>query len=519
MLEHAVTGDQDSPNLEEQKAKLKQGGLRRFDVFFLLLCSLVGLDTISALASAGPQAFSWLLVLSVLFFVPYGLIVSELSATFPLEGGPYTWGRMAYGRFVASVAQLVYWLSNPVWVGGALAVVAMATFETFIHPLPGAWMYMAGLVFIWAGVLAVSVALSAGRWVAIAGAVARMFLLGFFFVSTVVYGFIHGVQPLSFSDFSPSYLGFLALVPLIVFTFVGFEVSSAAAEEIENAQRSIPLGVMRSGVAAFLMVAAPIAAILVVLPRDQVSHLSGFLDAAKLVFTIYGGEVNPDGTVVLTGFGQVMGVVCAIGVIVALFTSGVSWAMGESRAQATSCADGGGPSYLGKLSDRWGTPVRVNVLAGILASIVMFAALNFTEGDIGKYFTAGLNLAISMTMVAYLVMFPTLIILHHKHPDVPRPFVIPGGKVGRYLCSGLTTLIVVFTLAQLLFPGIGIGWFDSDGSPDDALPAGFAGQRFDYETSQLIPLATFLTIGVVLYLIGQLEQRRRDRRAQNPGID
>ncbi|HEX7827446.1 MAG TPA: amino acid permease, partial [Mycobacterium sp.] len=104
----------DEPDVQEVSTGRLRKGLRRFDVFFLLLCSLVGLDTIGALASSGPEAFTWLLVFSVLFFVPYGLIVSELSATFPFEGGQYTWVRMAFGRFVASVAQFVYWLSNPV---------------------------------------------------------------------------------------------------------------------------------------------------------------------------------------------------------------------------------------------------------------------------------------------------------------------------------------------------------------------------------------------------------------------
>lgn len=503
----------DEPDVQEVSTGRLRKGLRRFDVFFLLLCSLVGLDTIGALASSGPEAFTWLLVFSVLFFVPYGLIVSELSATFPFEGGQYTWVRMAFGRFVASVAQFVYWLSNPVWVGGALAVVALATFQTFILPLPGVWTYVFGLVFIWAGVLAVSVSLKAGRWVPIAGATARIVLLGFFFMSTVVYGFVHGVQPLAASDFSPSYLGFLALAPLIVFTFVGFEVSSAAAEEMEAPQRSIPLGVLRSGITAFVMVAAPIAAILIVLPRDQVSHLSGFLDAAKLVFTIYGGHVDPDGTVVLTGAGQVIGVMCAAGVIVALFTSGVSWAMGESRAQATACSDGSGPAWLGQISERFGTPVRINVLAGILATVVMIAALNFTAGDIGKYFSVGLNLAISMTMVAYLVMFPALLMLDRKYPDANRPFRIPGGTVGRVLCSGAATVVVVFTLIQLLYPGAGLGLFGSPGSPDDALPSGFAGDRLGYELGQLVPMVIFIAMGVGFYVYGQWETRRRTNAA------
>ncbi|MRH93454.1 amino acid permease [Nocardia sp. SYP-A9097] len=208
MSEPSPTGDTDF--LHANKAKLKRG-LRRFDVFFLLLCSLVGLDTIGSLASSGHQAFSWLLILALLFFVPYGLIVAELSAAFPLEGGQYIWSRMAYGRFAAGIIQLVYWLSNPVWVGGTLCVVAMETFSKFVHPLSGIWTYIAGLIFIWAGVTSTSVSLRLGRWVPAAGAWARIVLLGAFFVSTIVYGVERGVQPLDSGTFMPTYAGLIVL--------------------------------------------------------------------------------------------------------------------------------------------------------------------------------------------------------------------------------------------------------------------------------------------------------------------
>ncbi|WP_328402801.1 APC family permease [Nocardia sp. NBC_00403] len=505
MSEPSPTGDTDF--LHANKAKLKRG-LRRFDVFFLLLCSLVGLDTIGSLASSGHQAFSWLLILALLFFVPYGLIVAELSASFPLEGGQYIWTRMAYGRFVAGITQLVYWLSNPVWVGGTLCVVAMETFSKFVYPLSGLWTYIAGLVFIWAGVVSTSVSLRVGRWVPAAGAWARIVLLGAFFVSTVVYGIKRGVQPLDTGSFTPTYAGLIVLVPVIVFTFVGFELSSSAAEEMENPRRAIPLAVLRSGILSFVMVALPVAGILLVLPNHQVTSLGGFIDACKAVLSVYGSHELPDGTIELTGFGALAGWIAAIGLIVALFTSGVAWGLGESRAQATACADGAGPRFFGVLSEKAGTPVRVNILSGVLATVIMVAALNITEGDTGKYFSAGLNLAISMTMFAYLGLFPALLVLRRKYPDARRPFSVPGGRLGAVAASVVTTAIVLFTLVQLLWPGAGLGWFGSTSHPDDSLPTSFAGERLEYTLTQLVPLVVFAVVGLGFVLIGRHQRGR-----------
>lgn len=507
-MSRSVIPEADPVDGDRRPAVRRLRRLGRLDVFFLLICSLVGLDTIGSIAASGPEAFTWLVLALGFFFVPYGLVVAELSATFPVEGGQYVWGRMAFGRTVAGIAQAVYWLSNPVWLGGALTVVAMTTFETFVHPLPGGWKYVAGLVFIWAGVASLCASLRVGRWVPAAGAAARIVLMGFFFVSTVIYGFVHGIQPVHVEEFRPTYLGLLALAPVIVFTFVGFEVSSSAAEEMDDPQRSIPLGILRSGVTSFVMIALPVLGILLVLPRGQVTHLSGFLDAAKAVFTVYGGHVEPSGEVVLTGAGAVIGVVCALGMIVALFTSGVSWGMGESRAQAAACSDGAGPAFFGGVSERFGTPVRINLLGGVLATGFMVATLSFTGGDSGRYFNAGLNLAISMTMIAYLVMFPTLPVLRRRLPDVRRPFVVPGGRWASDLAAGLATVVVVLTIVQLVYPGIGVGWFGTSGTADDGLPSAFAGQRLAYELTQVVPLALFLVFGVVFVVLGRRDRQR-----------
>ena len=47
-----------------EKSKLKKS-LRRFDMVFFTLCALVGLDTLGAVASYGPQGFFWLVVMAV----------------------------------------------------------------------------------------------------------------------------------------------------------------------------------------------------------------------------------------------------------------------------------------------------------------------------------------------------------------------------------------------------------------------------------------------------------------------
>jgi glutamate:GABA antiporter len=500
----------------EEKKKLRKH-FARFDILFFLICTLVGVDTLGAVASNGPQAFTWLIFLAVLFFVPYALLTAELGSAFPEEGGPYIWTRLAFGRGVAAVNAVIYWVSNPIWVGGTLGITALAACEEFFNggnPLPGPKILGGAtlldvlfvLAFIWFAVIAAIISFRIGKWVPTIGAFVRTAVLGFFTISVVIYAVKHGVHgTFGGGKFLPSYAVFIAAVPVLIFNYVGFELPSAAGEEMKNPQRDVPISVARSAVGTVLLYGLPILSILLLLPARQVTGLGGFLAAIKSVFTVYGGHIAANGTPVLTGAGQALGYLMAIAFILALLSSGTTWIMGADRAQAMAALDGAAPRILGRFSVRFGTPIAVNLLSGIVATAVMVLAFAITGGNALKYFTVVLGLVISTTTIAYIVIFPALIKLRHSHPHVPRPYLIPGGKPVAWIVGCLCTFWAVFATIVLVYPGIGTNWFGQHGNPDSALPAGFT--RGQFEKSQFIPLAVLLVIGILFYVAGAPTRR------------
>src|SRR6516165_5687477 len=97
-----------------EKAKLRKV-LRRFDLILFTACAIVGLESVAfAAQQAGAQAITWLLISAVLFLVPYGMLVAEMGSAFPVEGGPYEWVKLSFGRLVGAVTAVLYWLTNPI---------------------------------------------------------------------------------------------------------------------------------------------------------------------------------------------------------------------------------------------------------------------------------------------------------------------------------------------------------------------------------------------------------------------
>jgi glutamate:GABA antiporter len=485
-----------------EKKKLRRH-FRRFDMFFYLICTVVTIDTIGAVASNGAQGFTWLLFLGIFFFLPYGLSIAEMGSAFPQEGGPYVWSRLAFGRPVAAVNSVIYWISNPIWVGGSLTIVSFAAIEAFFGNVPGGWKYVYALVFIWFVIGTAIVSLQYGKWVPTLGAWARGAILTFFVITVIIYAAKHGAHGFGGHAFLPTYTVFIAVVPVLLFNYAGLEVPSAAGEEMVNPRRDVPKAVGWSGLTTFLAYGIPILAILIVLPQSQVSGLTGFLDAAKATFTVYGGHVASDGTATLTGAGLVLGRVAAIVFIFALASAGTTWIMGSDRNQAVASDDGAGPRVLGKFSARFGTPIAMNICSGLVATALMIAAFQITGGNASKYFSAVLGLTISTTTISYLFILPALVKLRYSRSDVDRPYRVPGGMAGAWICSVLPTFWCLLATVVLIWPGFGVTWFGAGGDPNANLDAlGFSHQRVQYELSQLVPLAVIIVIGVTFYLLG-----------------
>ena len=492
----------DTAAARQERTKFRRT-VGRMDTAFLMLAAIIVLDTLGAVSSYGAQAFTWLVVMIVFFLVPYGLLTAELGTAFPEEGGPYVWVREAFGRVSAAVVAVMYWVDNPIWLAGTLSITAMATFSTFFVGLSLAWEYVFGILFVWAGIACVIMALKFGKWVASVGAMIRVALMAFFTLTVFIYAGEHGLHGFGGGAFKPTWLVFLAAAPILIFDLEGFELPSAASEELINPRKDVPFAVLRSGIATVLFYGVPILAILLVLPASRLSSVTGFLDALQQVFVVYGGHLTSSGAV-LAGAGKILADIAALGVIVGLLSSGVVWLIGADRAQAVAGFDGAAPRPLGHFSKRLGTPIVVNLLSGVVSTIVLVLALELTSGNAAKYFSTTLGLVISMVTITYVLIFPAVIKLRYSHPEVRRPYRIPGGTAGLWVAGILTTAWAAFTTVAIIYPGIGTA------HPDAALTSlGFtAGERLQYTLSQVIPLGVMIVIGLLFYVSGASTRRQ-----------
>jgi glutamate:GABA antiporter len=467
-----------------------QAGVRRtlgsVDALAFVITAVVVLDTIGAVASGGTQAFVWLTVMGLLFLLPSALVTAELSAAFPQEGGHYVWASTAFGRVTGAVSSFFYWVESPIWIGGSLAITTAAVIDQFFVPLGGVRTLGVVLAFVAVTIMLSLLPMSIARFVPMIGAVSRVALLAGFTLAVVGYAVQNGVHTFAFPALgAPSLATFTAVVPVLLYNYLGFDVPATAGDEMRNPQRDLPRAALHGGVWTFVLYAVPVAAVLVLLPEGSVTSLEGFIDAIRTVFTVFGGGVDENGVTTLDGAGLVLGDLAALGFVVVLITSGATWLMGAVRSQSVACRDGAGPAMLGHVGDD-GVPRRLVLVSGVVATVTALGVYAITGSDAERYFTAALSLAIATLAISYVAVFAALHRLRVTHPDVPRPYRIPGGHLGAVLAGGSAMLWTLLALGLLVWP--------------PTLPEAFADDRLGFEVASLLPLV-MLGAGAALFAI------------------
>jgi glutamate:GABA antiporter len=476
----------------QEKAKLRKV-LGRFDLVLFTACAIVGLDSVAFAAQGGAQAITWLVISLVVFLVPYGMLTAELGSTFPVEGGPYEWARMAFGRPAGAVTAVLYWLSNPIWIGGTLSATVIATLNAFVlsKPLGTTGEILVGLAFTWITVGMAIIAFRYGKWGPNIGTFVKIAVVGIFTALFIAFLAKHG-HPAGTStgtDLKPSVAGFLGVIGVLVFLWVGFELSNGASEEMHNPTRDVPRMIVGSGIIAALLYGLTIVGIILVIPRTGLSSVAGFADAYKAVAGVFHSH----------GLNVAFGIL----IILTLVGSGAVWLEGADRNQAIAALDGAAPAWMGRFS-RVGTPLAVNLMSGVIGSAFVLFVFLITKGSLAHFFSVMIALVISTTAVSYVFIFPALVALRIKHPHVHRPYRVPGGMAGAWAAAIITEAFVVITAVTLLWPGAINSWFGQSYS----VQASWGVSRTFFESVTLGAFGVMIAVGIVFWAAGERSRRR-----------
>ncbi len=381
--------------------------------FFMVSGGPFGLEEL-----IGNAGYLWsaviILLLPLVWSLPTALMVSELSAAIPLDGGYYVWVTRALGPF---------WGFQEAWLSLASSVFDMALYPTVfvlyasqVFPALGTPRngFIAGAVVI---LLCTLLNLSGVHKVGISAVLMTVALLGPFLAMAVIV-FAHPGQwhPLPHSGEGV----LLTAVLVAMWNFMGWDSASTVAGEVENPQRTYIRAMLATSALIAVVYLIPVVACWVA-GIDPSAWSTG---AWATVAMHIGGRRLFLGVVL-------GGMLFGVGTFNALH-------MSYTRVPLAMAADGWLPKSFARLN-RFGVP-WVSVIACAVAWVAALSLgfVKLVELDIAIY---GLSL---------ILEFAALIALRVKEPNLPRPFRVPGGMTGAVLAAlGPSVLIALAVFDSL----------------------------------------------------------------------
>jgi hypothetical protein len=189
-----------------------------------------------------------------------------------------------------------------------------------------------------------------------------------------------------------------------------------------------------------------------------------------------------------------------------LIGSGSVWILGSCRVQAVAALDGAAPRWLGKFGSQ-GTPTSMAWLSGIVGSafvIIVFYLSHLSNADtLNNAMAVFLGIALSTAVLAYIFTIPATITLRRKFPHVHRPFIVPGGKFGLWLCVILAEAGIILTGFTLLWPGFIDKILGSSYSISDS----WGVSRAFFELTTFGSFIAIIVLGVIFWAVGQAQTK------------
>ncbi|MEW6661338.1 MAG: APC family permease [Bacillota bacterium] len=427
--------------------------LGRWDVLVLAFGAMIGWGWVvlaGEWANTGGSLGGMLaFLLGGIMVIFIGLAYAELTTAIPKAGGElfFSWRGLGVGAsFICTWAIILGYISVV-----AFEAVALPTVVEYIVPgykvgylwtIAGWDVYATWVLVGMLGSVLVAVVNYLGiRPAAVfqATLTAGLAIIGVMFITGSLFtGSTEAMQPF----FVDGWKGIVAVMVMTPFMFVGFDVIPQAAEEINIPYRSIGLILLASVLMAVAWYMFIIFGVSRALPFEARNFASlATADAMAAVFK------SPVAAKLL-----ILGGICGI------MTSWNAFYIGGSRALYAMARAKMLPEFLGALHPKYKTPHNAIILIGILSTLAPLLGRKMLVWlvDAGGF----------AVVVAWVLVAASFLALRSKEPQMPRPFLVPQGKLVGTIAVVLSGFFVLLYLpgvspAALVWPyewAMVLGW-------------------------------------------------------------
>jgi glutamate:GABA antiporter len=420
---------------------------RTLSIFVLAMLNvsiMASLRNLPLVAEYGLSAICYFLIVAIAFLVPCALVSAELATGWPKEGGIYIWVREALGDRWGFFAIWMQWVHNVSWYPVILSFVA-TTLAYVVNPAlteHKGYVLTIILVSFWGMTLINYMGVKTSSWFSSAGVIVGTIFPGLFIIalgiSWVILGHPSQIS-LSLESVVPDLksIGNLVFLTGLFLAFAGLEVSSAYANVVKDPQKNYPRSIVLAAIITFFIFMLGALAIAVVIPRKDISLVSGLMEAFKAFFGYY----NLDFILPFMGILLIIGAIAEVN----------AWIGGPVKGLHATSIHGNLPPLFQALN-KHGMPTNLLLFQGIIVTLSSLVFLYMPTLSSSYWILSALSAQTYLIM--YILMFISGIRLRYTNPHVPRTYRIPFAHRhrGMWFFGGLGAVASLFAIILAFIP-------------------------------------------------------------------
>lgn len=335
-------------------------------------------NTLAHASGPGSIILAWLITGIGSIFLAFSF--ARLGSAIPKTGGPYEYGKEAFGDFIGFSNAWLYW--NGSWIGNAAVIIAVASYAGAIFPIINTNKIVGFLVC--SGILWTVTFLNI-KGVEIAGKIGSgitVFKLLVLLIFIIIAGMNFDVS--NITPMFPQGKGIETLpaaATITLWAFVGLESASVTGGEIENPEKNI----YKSTIYGIL-----IACVFYIL----ISFVAmGAMNQQELMVS-----EAPISDIFAKVYGFKIVAVLNASIVVGIFGTALGWILSSARIAYAAGKDKIFPKFFAKKHKKYGTPHVALIVSSLLTNIVLL--MNFSKG-----FSSALSVITLLATLSYLPIY------------------------------------------------------------------------------------------------------------------
>ena len=406
------------------------------------VAAIGGIRNWPSAAELGLSSVFYLLLATVIFFFPLALVSAELATAWPQRGGVFVWVKNAFGHRWGFLASWLLWSQTIVFYPTVLSFIAGTLAYVFNPELADNKLYTFTIILIclWGSTFFNLLGMKASGLLSSACTVVGIFIPGIMIIILGCLWFFSG-NPLQvnlqWAEFFPKVegVGHLVFFASLVLAYQGIEMSAVHAKEVDEPKTNYPRAIALSAAIIVAMTVLGVLAIVFVIPQDNISLVAGTMQA----FTIFLSSYHLEQLV------PVFAITVTLGAIGSLST----WIAGPCKGLLAAAEKGDLPPFFRRLNSH-NMPKNLMLTQGVIITLICLIFLFMPTVSSAYWILSALSANLYLTM--YFLMFAAAIWLRYKYPSLKRPYKVPGGNVGMWICSGIGFLSALFVFVISFFP-------------------------------------------------------------------